>query len=56
MHVHKNPPLLKTLPAALESSIDVFIPTLVSQRKADHVEDYLGVSDRRVIVPEKAGI
>jgi hypothetical protein len=56
VHVHKNPPLLGTLPAALEGSIDVFIPTLASQGKVDPAEDYLGVSGRRVIVSEKAGI
>jgi hypothetical protein len=56
VHVHKNPPMLGTLPAALEGSIDVFIPTLASQGKVDPVEDYLGVSGRRVIVSEKAGI
>jgi hypothetical protein len=48
--------MLGTLPAALEGSIDVFIPTLASQGKVDPVEDYLGVSGRRVIVSEKAGI
>jgi hypothetical protein len=56
MHVHKDPPLLGTLPVALEGNIDVFIPTLASQGKADPVEDCLGVSGRRVVVPEKAGI
>jgi hypothetical protein len=52
MHVHKNPPLLGTLPAALEGSLDVFIPTLASQGKADPTEDCLGVSGRRVVVPK----
>jgi hypothetical protein len=56
MHVHKNPPLLGTLLAALEGSLDVFIPALVSQGKDDPTEDCLGVSGRRVVVPEKAGI
>jgi hypothetical protein len=56
MHVHKNPPLLGTLLAALEGSLDVFIPTLTSQGKADPAEDCLGVSGRRLVVPEKAGI
>jgi hypothetical protein len=56
MHVYKNPPLLGTLSAALEGSLDVFIPALVSQGNADHPEDCLGVSGRRVVVPEKAGI
>jgi hypothetical protein len=45
-----------TLPAALEGSLDVFIPALASQGKADPTKDYLGVSGRRVVVPEKAGI
>jgi hypothetical protein len=56
VHVHKNPPLLGTLPAALEGSLDVFIPALVTQGKADPAEDGLGVSGRRVIIPEKTGI
>jgi hypothetical protein len=56
MHVHKNPPLLGTLPVALEGSIDVFIPAFASQGKADPTEDCLGVSSRRVVVPEKSGI
>jgi hypothetical protein len=56
MYVHKNPPLLGTLPAALEGSLDVFIPALASQGNADPTEDFLGVSGRRVVVPEKAGI
>jgi hypothetical protein len=55
VHVHKNPPLLGTLSTALESSLDVFIPTLALQGNADPTEDCLGVSDRRVIVSEKAG-
>jgi hypothetical protein len=56
VHVHKNLPLLGTLPAALEGSLDVFIHALTTQGKADPTEDGLGVSDRRVIIQEKAGI
>jgi hypothetical protein len=56
MHVHKNPPLLDILLAALEGSLDVFIPAFTSQGKTDPTEDYLGVSGRRVVVLEKAGI
>jgi hypothetical protein len=56
MHVHKNPPLLGTLPIALEDSLDVFIPALASQRKTDPTKDYFGVSGRRVVVLEKVGI
>jgi hypothetical protein len=56
MHVHKNPPLLGTLLAALEGSLDVFIPALASLRKTDPAGDCLGVSGRRVVVPKKAGI
>jgi hypothetical protein len=56
MYVHKNPPLLGTLLATLEGSLNVFIPALTSQGKADPAEDCLGVSGRRVVVPEKAGI
>jgi hypothetical protein len=56
MHVHKNPLLLGTLPVALEGNLDVFIPAFASQGKADPTEDCLGVSGRRVVVQEKAGI
>jgi hypothetical protein len=56
VHIHKNPPLLGALPAAPEGSLDVFIPALTSQGKANPVKDGLGVSGRRVIIPEKVGI
>jgi hypothetical protein len=46
MHVHKNPHLLGTLPAALEGRLDVFFPALASQGKADPAKDCLGVSGR----------
>jgi hypothetical protein len=56
MHVHKDPLLLGTLPAALKGSLDVFIPAFASQGKVDPTKDCLCVSGRRVVVPEKAGI
>jgi hypothetical protein len=56
MHIHKNPLLLGTLPASLEGGLDVFIPVVASQGKADPTEDCFGVSGRRIIVPEKASI
>jgi hypothetical protein len=56
MDVHKDPPLLGTLPVALEGSLDVFISAFASQEKADSANDCLGVSGRRIVVPEKAGI
>jgi hypothetical protein len=56
MHIHKNPLPLDTLPAALEVVLDVFIPAVMSQGKADPAEDFLGVSGRRIIVPENASI
>jgi hypothetical protein len=56
MHIHKNPLLLGTLPASLEGGLDVFIPVVASQEKADPTEDCFGVSGRRIIVPEKASI
>jgi hypothetical protein len=56
MHVHKDPLLLGTLPAALKGSLDVFIPVFVSQGKFDPTKDCLGVSGSRVVVPEKADI
>jgi hypothetical protein len=56
MHIYKNPLLLGTFSAALEGGLDVFIHAVVSQGKADPAEDCLGVSGRRIIVPEKASI
>jgi hypothetical protein len=56
MHVHKDLLLLGTLPAALEGSPDVFTPVFASQGKADPAKDFLGLSGRRVVVPEKADI
>jgi hypothetical protein len=56
MHIYKNPLLLGTFSTALEGGLDVFIPAVTSQGKADPAEDCLGVSGRRIIVPEKASI
>jgi hypothetical protein len=56
MHIYKNPLLLGTFPAALEGGLDVSIPAVASQRKANPAEDCLGVSGMRVIVLEKASI
>jgi hypothetical protein len=56
VHIHKNPPLLGALQAALENSLDVFILAFASQGKANPAEDGLDVSERRVIIPEEAGI
>jgi hypothetical protein len=56
VHIHKDPLLLGALLATLEGSLDVFIPALASQGKANPAEDGLGVSGRRVIIPEKVGI
>jgi hypothetical protein len=56
MHIYENPLLLGTFLVALEGRLDVFIPAVASQRKADPTEDCLGVSGRRIIAPEKASI
>jgi hypothetical protein len=56
MHVYKNSPLPGTLPAAIEGSLDVFIPAFASQGKANPAKNCLGVSNRRVVIPEKASI
>jgi hypothetical protein len=56
MHMYKNPLQLGTLPAALEGGLDVSIPAVASQGKADPDEYCLGVSSRRIIVSEKASI
>jgi hypothetical protein len=56
MHIYKNPLLLGTFPTTLQGGLDVFIPTVASQRKANPAKDCLGVSGRRIIVSEKASI
>jgi hypothetical protein len=56
VHVHQDRLLLGTLPAAHEGSLDVFIPVISSQEKANSAKDHFGVSDMRVVVPKKAGI
>jgi hypothetical protein len=56
MHIYKNPLLMGAFLVALEGGLHVFIPTVASQRKADPTEDCLGVSGRRIIVPENASI
>jgi hypothetical protein len=56
VHVHQDPLLLGTLPAALEGSLDIFIPVIALQGKADPTKDHLVVSGRRVVIPEKADI
>jgi hypothetical protein len=56
VHVHLDPLLLDTLPATLEGSLDVFIPAIVSQGKANPAKDNFGVSSRRVVVLEKFGV
>jgi hypothetical protein len=53
MHVHNDPLLLGTIPAALEGSLDIFLLEFASQGKADPAEDCLGVSGRRVVMPER---
>jgi hypothetical protein len=53
MHIYKNPPLMDTFPEALEGGLDVFIPTVASHGKVDPAEDCLGVSGKRIIVPER---
>jgi hypothetical protein len=50
VHVHQDPLLLGNL------LVDVFIPAIASQGKVDPAKDHLGVSGRRVVVPEKASI
>jgi hypothetical protein len=56
MHIYTNPLLLGAFPAALEGGLDVFISAVASQRKADPAEYCLGLSSRRIIVPENASI
>jgi hypothetical protein len=56
VHVHQDPLLLYTLLTSFEGSLDVFIPAITLQGKADPAKNHFGVSDRRVVVPEKAGI
>jgi hypothetical protein len=56
MHIYKNPLLLGAFPATLEGGLDISVPAVASQRKANSAKDCLGVSGRRIIVPEKASI
>jgi hypothetical protein len=56
VHSHKNPLLMGALPAALEGGLDVFIPAVASQGKADPTKNCLRVSGKLIIVPEKASI
>ena len=56
MLINQDPLLLSPLPAALEGSLDVFIPAFVPVGKDDPIEDCFGVLGERVVVPEKAGI
>jgi hypothetical protein len=56
MHIHKNSILLGTLPATIEGGLDVFIPAVASQGKTDPAKNCLGVTGRRIIVPEKTSI
>jgi hypothetical protein len=56
MHIHKNPLLLDTLPAALEGGLDEFIPMVALQGKANPTKNCLGVSGMKIIVSEKASI
>jgi hypothetical protein len=56
MHIHKNPLLLGTLSAVLEGGLDVFIPMVPSPGKVNLAKNCLGVSGRRIIVPEKASL
>jgi hypothetical protein len=52
VHAHQDPLLLGTLLAALEGSLDVLIPVIASQGKANPAEDRLGVLGRRVVIAE----
>jgi hypothetical protein len=56
MYIHKNPFLLGTLSTVLEGGLDVFIPVVALQGKVNPVEDCLGVSGMRIIVPENVSI
>jgi hypothetical protein len=56
MHIYKNPLLLGAFSATLEGGLDISVPAVASQRKANPAKDCLGVSGRRIIVPEKASI
>jgi hypothetical protein len=48
--------MLSPLPAAFEGGFNIFTPALTSQRKVDPTIDGLGVSGRRIVIPEQAGI
>jgi hypothetical protein len=56
MHINQDPLLLSPFPAAFECGFDIFIPALTLQRNADPTKDGLGVSGRRIVILEQAGI
>jgi hypothetical protein len=56
MHINQDPLLLSPLPAALEGGFDIFISVLTPQRKPDPTKDGFGVSGRRIVISEQAGI
>jgi hypothetical protein len=56
MHINQDLLLLSPLPTVFEGGFDVFISALTPQRKPDPTKDGLGVSGRRIVIPEQAGI
>jgi hypothetical protein len=56
VHINQDPLLLSPIPAAFEGGFDVFISALTPQRKPDPTKDGLGVSGRRIVISEQAGI
>jgi hypothetical protein len=52
VHIYQDPFLLSPLLAAFEGGFDIFIPALTPQRKADPTKNDLGVSGRRIVIPE----
>jgi hypothetical protein len=56
VHIIQDLLLLSPLPAALEGGFDIFISVLTPQRKHNPTKDGFGVSGRRIVMPEQAGI
>jgi hypothetical protein len=56
MHIHQKPLLLRVLLGALEGGIDILVTTVTTKWQPDTRINNLGVSDRRIEIPEQVGI
>jgi hypothetical protein len=56
MHIHQKWLLLRVLPGAFEGGIDVLLTAVMMKWQPDPGINNLGISDRRIEIPEQAGI